>query len=137
MSIVDPLKIGTLQPAFPRTFANGNHELLLCDTIAKSARERAWVAVTWYEARRLSAAKNTGSAGSAACVLNAPACCTPTGSPDVPHQPDSLFPPDTDTAATSAAAAARRETRRPRRNRDPFRSRRARRKKRASLPPRA
>ena len=31
---------------FP-TFANGNHELLLCEAIAKSAHERAWVPVHW------------------------------------------------------------------------------------------
>ena len=31
---------------FP-TFATGNHELILCDAIAKSARERAWIPVLW------------------------------------------------------------------------------------------
>ena len=31
---------------FP-TFANGNHELLLCEAIAKSARDRAWIPVLW------------------------------------------------------------------------------------------
>ena len=33
-------------PTYP-TFANGNHELLLCEAIAKSAKERAWVPVLW------------------------------------------------------------------------------------------
>jgi predicted dehydrogenase len=32
--------------AFP-TFANGNHELILCDAIAKSAQQRAWLPVNW------------------------------------------------------------------------------------------
>src|SRR5712675_182087 len=31
---------------FP-TFANGNHELLLCEAIGQSARDRAWVPVLW------------------------------------------------------------------------------------------
>ncbi len=31
---------------FP-TFANGNHELLLCEAILKSSRDRAWVSVLW------------------------------------------------------------------------------------------
>jgi predicted dehydrogenase len=31
---------------FP-TFANGNHELLLCEAIAESAHARAWVPVLW------------------------------------------------------------------------------------------
>jgi len=31
-------------PPYP-TFANGNHELLLCEAIAKSAKDRAWVPV--------------------------------------------------------------------------------------------
>src|SRR6266568_1025978 len=31
---------------FP-TFATGNHELILCEAIAKSARDRAWVPVLW------------------------------------------------------------------------------------------
>src|SRR5437773_3912837 len=31
---------------FP-TFATGNHELILCDAIAKSARDRAWIPVLW------------------------------------------------------------------------------------------
>ena len=34
------------RPPFP-TFANGNHELLLCEAIAKSAQVRAWVPVLW------------------------------------------------------------------------------------------
>lgn len=34
------------RPHFP-TFANGNHELVLCEAIAKSARDRAWVPVLW------------------------------------------------------------------------------------------
>jgi len=33
-------------PPYP-TFANGNHELLLCEAIAKSAKDRAWVPVLW------------------------------------------------------------------------------------------
>src|SRR5216684_6891961 len=56
----------------------------------------------------LSAAKNIGSAGSVACVPIAPVCCTPVGSPDVPHHQDSLSPRDTDMAAGSAAGGARR-----------------------------
>lgn len=31
---------------FP-TFANGNHELILCEAIAKSAHQRAWLQVLW------------------------------------------------------------------------------------------
>ena len=31
---------------FP-TFANGNHELILCEAIAKSAQARSWVEVPW------------------------------------------------------------------------------------------
>src|SRR6266852_3116873 len=54
----------------------------------------------------LSAAKNIGSAGSAACVPIAPACCTPVGSPDVPHRRDSLLPSDKDMAAENGAGAA-------------------------------
>jgi hypothetical protein len=56
---------------------------------------------------RLSAAKNTGSAGSAAGAPNAPACCTPTGIANVPHRQDSLFLRDTDTAGGNAGGAAR------------------------------
>jgi hypothetical protein len=38
---------GAWQPAFPRTFANADHELLLCEALAKSARERACLPVLW------------------------------------------------------------------------------------------
>jgi predicted dehydrogenase len=31
---------------FP-TFATGNHELLLCEAIAKSAQDRTWITVLW------------------------------------------------------------------------------------------
>src|SRR5438552_3162263 len=62
-----------------------------CSLIRDSKRGRVFDLV-----HHLSAAKNTGSAGSAACVPIAPVCCTPVGSPDVPHRRDSLFPRDTD-----------------------------------------
>src|SRR5467141_4348690 len=42
-----PLKAGPWQPAFPRTFANGDHELLLCEAIAKSARGHTCLPVLW------------------------------------------------------------------------------------------
>ena len=40
---VDAGDFGAPQP-FP-TFVNGNHELILCEAIAKSARDRAWLEV--------------------------------------------------------------------------------------------
>jgi predicted dehydrogenase len=42
---LDAGNLGASRP-FP-TFANGNHELLLCEAIAKSARDRAWIPVLW------------------------------------------------------------------------------------------
>src|SRR6267154_3749808 len=81
----------------------------------------------------LSGAKNIGSAGSAACVPIALACCTPIGSPNVPGRRDSPFPRDTDMAAENGAGAARRQRRAPRRNRDPFRSHRRKRNNREPI----
>ncbi len=42
---LDAGDFGSSRP-FP-TFANGNHELLLCEAIAKSAQDRAWIQVLW------------------------------------------------------------------------------------------
>src|SRR5260370_41970163 len=98
-----------LATGVPADICKWDDELLLCEPIAKSARKRAqeWRCRGTKRAS-LSAAKNTDSAGSAAGVPSATACCTPTGSPDVPHRPDNLGPRGTDTAAANAAVAARR-----------------------------
>jgi predicted dehydrogenase len=42
---LDAGDMDALRP-FP-TFANGNHELILCEAIAKSAQNQAWVPVLW------------------------------------------------------------------------------------------
>src|SRR5437667_4578117 len=103
-----PPKAGTWQPAFPRDICKwGPRVAALGGDRKKRAGARVLAGALGLSAR-LSAAKNTGSAGSAACVPSATAYCTPAGSPDVPHRPDNLCPRDTDTAEANAAGAARR-----------------------------
>src|SRR5882762_9186229 len=92
-----------------------------------------WYLATSSEKADLSGAKNIGSVGSAACVPIAPVCCTPVGSPDVPHRRDSLSPRDTDMAAENDAGAVRRQRHARRRNRDPFRSHRRKRNNREPI----
>src|SRR5260370_21840453 len=72
----------------------------------------------------LSAAKNIGSADSAAFAPISPSCCTPIGSPNVPGRWDSPFPRDTDMAAENGAGAARRQRHAACSNLDHFRNRR-------------
>src|SRR5260370_19814704 len=51
-----------------------------------------WYLATSSEKADLSGAKNIGSVGSAACVPISPSCCTPVGSPDVPHSRECSCP---------------------------------------------
>src|SRR3989442_9480047 len=68
------------------------------------------------ELQCLSSGKSIGNAGLAACAPNAPACCTPVGSPSVPHRRDNPDPParGTDTAGGEAVGAGPREKGAPR-----------------------
>src|SRR5258708_40121217 len=67
-----------------------------------------WYLATRSEKADLSGAKNIGSVGSAACAPISPSCCTPVGSPNVPHHQESFSPRDTDMAAENGAGAVRR-----------------------------